>query len=109
MKRQTHHVGMDAHRIKIERSFVVGDFVVCVCHHHPPSRERQGGSGRGIRIGDIYRWSRCEGKENPMMHGQSVRHDIHDRMTIIISYSMVSVSSCGTGFHYSLNRTTKHF
>jgi hypothetical protein len=24
-------------------------------------------------------------------------------------HGMVSVSSCGTGFHYSLNRTTKHF
>jgi hypothetical protein len=30
----SHHVGTDAHRIKIERSFVVGDFVVCAS---PPS------------------------------------------------------------------------
>jgi hypothetical protein len=65
---------------------VVGVF--CLSPPSTISFEKTGGSGRGIRNGCIYRWSRCYGKESPMMRCMGFDM-IHDRMSIIITYSSV--------------------
>jgi hypothetical protein len=97
-----------AHLLKSNTVAVVG----ILCFLSPPStisfekrRKRTCNSERLYLSLESLLWER---KPNDGCMGFDM---IPDRMTIIITYSMVLVSSCGTCFHYSLNFdcTTKHF